>query len=158
MNISDIYREAFSTHRHYDNLSQAAITSIAAIIGATPLAYDRIKEMPVGGLGFWGGAVLLWLAFNIYSRFDAHAGMALKFAEFVEQADMQSTKGVQLPEGMVYGVAHAFHHRSDFKDLSIQAGGFVYRRVRLIVWTACVIFVVSGALVLVVKAGWMRSF
>ena len=23
MNISDVYREAFSTHRHYDNLSQA---------------------------------------------------------------------------------------------------------------------------------------
>jgi hypothetical protein len=58
---------------------------------------------------------------------------------------------------MVYGVAHAFRKRSDFKDLYIQAGGFVYRRVRLIVWTGCVIFVVSGALVLAVKAGWMRS-
>ena len=54
---------------------------------------------------------------------------------------------------MVYGVAHAFHKRSDFKDIYIQADGFVYRRVRLIVWTGCVFFVVSGALVLVVKAG-----
>ncbi|WP_153010448.1 hypothetical protein [Falsirhodobacter sp. alg1] len=149
MNKADLYHEALSLHRHYDNLSQLSIASLVAVAGATPVAYDKVKDMTFGGSIFLGGAILIWVVLQLYARFDAHAAMCMKFGELIERSglniDSPITEGAEGNDNVIHGVAHAFHHRKDFKLLNLRAGGFIFSRIRIICFLCIIIFTITGA-------------
>lgn len=149
MNKSDLYHEALNLHRHYDNLSQLSIASIVALSGATSIAYDKLKDFTFGGSIFFGGAILIWIVFQLYYRFDAHAAMCMKFAELIERSGSESNQLIMEGKGEdlkpIYGVAYAFHHREEFKTLDLRGGGFIFRRIRIICFLCIIAFAMAGA-------------
>ncbi|MEC5218522.1 hypothetical protein RCH09_003494 [Actimicrobium sp. GrIS 1.19] len=146
MTLSDLYREAFTTQRHFDSLSQVAISSIAAVAGGAPLLYKAMSAFPVAGAVFFVAIALLWLAFRIYERFDTHAALALNVAQAIEAMPAGDPGAKPVIDGnIVHGMAHVFLKRGEFPSLMTTPGGYIHRKIRLFVIGATLLFGVLGA-------------
>lgn len=134
MNKADLYHEAFNAHRHYDSLSVATVSLLAAVIGGTPVLYKNIQDLPGSFAVFALGAILIYLTLQIYGRFDRHASVALNVAALLE------TKDDAIDGLMINGFAYVFSHTQKFPSLDAKPGGRIYSRIRYISLSIVVIY------------------
>ena len=141
MQHADRYHEALSMQRHYDSMSQVAVTARAAVAGGTPILYKSLG-LPVGGLAFFAAIPLLYIAMKIYEGCDVHAAYALKVAGLYEEHDDPMVKPTR--NGKVFhGPAHAFGPRSDY-NLNTTACGEFHSLIKKFFWGVTLVFVSLG--------------
>ena len=126
MNKADLYHEAFNAHRHYDSLSVATVSLLAAVIGGTLVRYKNIQDLPGSFAVFALGAVLIYLTLQIYGRFDRHASVALNVAALLE-TEQDASNGL-----LINGFAYVFSHTQLFPNLDAKPGGRIYSRIKYI--------------------------
>ncbi|USX18432.1 hypothetical protein NHH82_21490 [Oxalobacteraceae bacterium OTU3REALA1] len=141
MQQADRYHEALSMQRHYDSLSQAAITAMAAVAGGTPVLYKSLG-LPVAGLTFFAAIPLLYIAMKIYEGCDVHAAYALRVAGIIEASDDPNEKPT-VNGKTFHGPAHAFIRRGDF-ELQTTAGGKFHSLISKFFWGATSVFIILG--------------
>ena len=134
MNRADVYHEALSSHRHYDSLSVATTSLLAAVIGGTPVLYNNIKELPGSWSVFALGAAIIYLTLQIYGRFDRHATVALNVAALIESGKES------IDEALIFGFAYVFSNTQKFPSLDAAPGGRIYRRIKAISVFAVIIY------------------
>ena len=137
----DRYHEALSMQRHYDSLSQVAITAMAAISGGTPVLYKSLG-LPAAGLTFFAAIPLLYIAMKIYEGCDVHAAYALKVAEIFEALDISDEKP-KINGKIFHGPAHGFSRREDY-GLQTKAGGKFHSLISKFFWGATSVFIILG--------------
>lgn len=142
MQLTDRYHEALSMQRHYDALSQVAITGIAAVTAGTPVLYKSLG-LPVAGLVFFAAIPLLYIAMKIYEGCDAHAAYALKVAGLYEEFDGPISKPIIINGLNFHGPAHGFTRRNVY-DMETQAGGRFHSMVKRFFLGAAASFAVLG--------------
>jgi hypothetical protein len=137
MTPADSYHEALNSHRHYDTMANAALSLIGAALAGGPALYAATSRHPGAELVLVLPAVVIYFAVQTYKRFDAYAATALNVAAAIEQGDVRFSAST-------LGFAAVFKNINNFPDLVANGLSRTYRRIRVVGYTACALFILAA--------------
>jgi hypothetical protein len=146
MTPSDSYHEALSSHRHYDTLSNAALTLMGTVITGAPALYASVSKHDGTEAILALSAIIIAFSVNSYRRFDSYAGIALNVAAAIERGDKSVLSGN-------VGFAEVFKRIQDFPTMTSNRTSWTFRRIRAIGYGSAFLFLAVAAAVAAERIG-----
>jgi hypothetical protein len=129
--LSERYKAAIDTHKHYDNLSLAVVTGMIVVVGASFTIADEIKNFPAF-LVFIACVGVLIAFFTLYHSFSRSAGIARNVSANIE------AKGNE-----AHSISEVFT-TGDLSEKHLQPKGLIYRTVLSLNVLLCLCMLVSA--------------
>nr|WP_093049441.1 hypothetical protein [Pseudomonas sp. NFPP33] len=145
MTPADSYHEALNSHRHYDTMANTALSLMVASMAGIPALYGAISKITGAEFVFLLGSLIIHFAIQTYKRFDRYAAIALNVAAAIENDDQQ----FRTPP---LGFATVFGGIQNFPSLDTKGVSRTYKRIRLVGYGTCAMFMLGGALIIF---GWI---